>query len=206
MLSQIDSQFSKLGNDQWLHIGSCDAANNYETVDDGAALQIRQRKHPAGKNVLRKGGGETSGWVLSDSTSTWTGKAISESSAQITRERGGFKLFFSPNLSWTPLFTEGEGGLRGEKAVAGVFVWKLGILTPPTLLYIVMMEAYFLTPIYTLPEKRRLISDRMKGPLVAALRSPLMKALDRSVGTLGLWIVSSSVTFIKYVNQSSIKP
>ena len=49
---------------------------------------------------------------------------------------GGFKLFFSPNLSWTPLFTEGGGGagLRGEKAVAGVFVWKLGILTPPTLL------------------------------------------------------------------------
>ena len=99
---------------------------------------------------------------------------------------GGFKLFFSPNLSWTPLFTEGGAGLRGEKAVAGVFVWKLGILTPPTLLQIVMMEAYFLTPIYTLPEKRRLISDRMKGPPVAALRSPLMKALDGSVGTLGL--------------------
>lgn len=115
MLSQIDSQFSKWGNDQWLHIGSCDAANNYETVDDGAALEIRQRKHPAGKNVLRKGGGETSGWVLSDSTSTWTGKAISESSAQITREPGGFKLFCSPNLSWTPLFTEGRRGGWGER-------------------------------------------------------------------------------------------
>ena len=34
--------------------------------------------------------------------------------------------------------------------------------------------------------KRQLISDHMKGPLVAAFRSPLMKALDRSVETLGL--------------------
>ena len=33
-----------------------------------------------------------------------------------------------------------------------------------------------------------------------------MKALDRSVEMLGLWIVTSSVTFIKSVNQSSIKP
>ena len=36
-------------------------------------------------------------------------------------------------------------------------------------------------------------------------RSPLMKALDRSVEMLGLWIVTSSVTFIKSANQSSIK-
>ena len=35
-------------------------------------------------------------------------------------------------------------------------------------------------------EKRLLISDHIKGPLVAAFRSPLMKALDRSVETLGL--------------------
>ena len=56
-----------------------------------------------------------------------------------------------------------------------------------------MMTAYFLTPIYTSSEKRQLISDRIKGPLVAAFRSPLMKALDRSVETLGLWIVTSSV-------------
>ena len=41
--------------------------------------------------------------------------------------------------------------------------------------------------------------------IVAAFRSPLMKALDRSVETLGLWIVTSSVTFIKLANQSSIK-
>ena len=39
-------------------------------------------------------------------------------------------------------------------------------------------------------KKRPLISDHIKGPLVAAFRSPLMKALDRSVETLGLWIVT----------------
>ena len=68
------------------------------------------------------------------------------------------------------------------------------------------MAVCFLTPIYTLSEKRPLISDHIKGPLVATFRSPLMKALDRSVETLGLWIVTSSVTFIESVNQSSIKP
>ena len=41
-------------------------------------------------------------------------------------------------------------------------------------------------PIYNLSEKRQLISDCIKGPLVAAFRSPLMKVLDRSVETLGL--------------------
>ena len=35
-------------------------------------------------------------------------------------------------------------------------------------------------------KKRQLISDRLKGPLVAAFGSPLMKALERSVETLGL--------------------
>ena len=48
------------------------------------------------------------------------------------------------------------------------------------------MAAYFQTPIFTSSEKRQLISDRIKGPLVAAFRSPLMKALDRSVEMLGL--------------------
>ena len=86
------------------------------------------------------------------------------------------------------------------------FVWRLGMSTPPTLLKIVTMAACFLTPIYTSSEKRQLISDHVRGPLVAALGSPLMKALDRSVETLGLWIVTSSVTFIKSANQSSIKP
>ena len=33
-----------------------------------------------------------------------------------------------------------------------------------------------------------------------------MKALDRSVETLGLLIVTSAITLIKSVNQSSIKP
>ena len=33
-------------------------------------------------------------------------------------------------------------------------------------------------------KKRPLISDHIKGPLVTASRSPLMKALDRSVLTL----------------------
>ena len=47
-------------------------------------------------------------------------------------------------------------------------------------------SACFLTPIYTSSEKRQLISDHIKGPLVAAFRSPLMKALERSVETLGL--------------------
>ena len=68
------------------------------------------------------------------------------------------------------------------------------------------MTVCFLMPIYTSSEKRPLISDHIKGPLVAAFSSPLMNALDRSVKTLGLRIVTSSVTFIKSVNQSSIKP
>ena len=40
----------------------------------------------------------------------------------------------------------------------------------------------------------------------SSFRLPLMKALDKSVERLGLWIVTSSVTFIKSANQSSIKP
>ena len=67
------------------------------------------------------------------------------------------------------------------------------------------MPAYFLTPIYTSSEKRQLISDRRKGPLVAAFRSPLMKALDRSVETLDL-NCNFFGSFIKSVNQSNIKP
>ena len=69
-----------------------------------------------------------------------------------------------------------------------------------------MMAVCFLMPIYTLSEKRLLISDHIKGPLVAAFRSPLMKALDRSVKMLGLRIVTSLVTFTKSVDQSGIKP
>ena len=51
------------------------------------------------------------------------------------------------------------------------------------------MVVCFLTLIYTSSEKKKkrpLISDHIKGPLVTAFRSPLMKALDRSVETFGL--------------------
>ena len=51
-----------------------------------------------------------------------------------------------------------------------------------------MMAAYYLTPIYTSSGKRAaIISMHIKEPLVAAIRSPLMKEQDRSVETLGLW-------------------
>ena len=83
---------------------------------------------------------------------------------------GGISLKLSPLISVT----------------TSAFVWKLGILTLPMLLQIVTMMAYFLMPIYTLSEKKELISDHRKGPLVAGFRSPLMKALDRSVEMLGL--------------------
>ena len=56
----------------------------------------------------------------------------------------------------------------------------------PNILTLMTMVAYFLTPINTSSEKRQLISECIKGPLVAAFRSPLMKVLDRSVETLGL--------------------
>ena len=36
------------------------------------------------------------------------------------------------------------------------------------------------------PSLRQVISKKIKGPLVAAIRSPLMKALDGNVETLGL--------------------
>ena len=103
---------------------------------------------------------------------------------QLTIQLGGISLKLSPLIGVTTI----------------AFVWKLGILTLPTLLWIVTMVAYFLMPIYTLSEKKELISDHIKGPLVAGFRSPLMKALDKSVEMLGLWIVTSSVAFIKSVN------
>ena len=46
---------------------------------------------------------------------------------------------------------------------------------------------YLLPDVYLhLVRKRQLINENVKGPLAAAIRSPLMKALDRSVETLGL--------------------
>ena len=55
----------------------------------------------------------------------------------------------------------------------------------------VMIAAYFLTPSYTSSQKSAAIGELIKGPLFAAFRSPLMKVLDRSVETLGLWTVIS---------------
>ena len=59
-----------------------------------------------------------------------------------------------------------------------------------------MVQKYFLTIEKTFslvdnsitrgPFIRSLVSERIKGHLVAAFRSPLMKALGRSVETLGL--------------------
>ena len=48
------------------------------------------------------------------------------------------------------------------------------------------MTSHFQTNNFKSLKFRNLISDHIKGPLVAAFRSPLMKALDRSVETLGL--------------------
>lgn len=39
--------------------------------------------------------------------------------------------------------------------------------------------------------KGQLISECIKGPVVTAFRSPLVKVLDSSVKILGLWIVTS---------------
>ena len=69
-----------------------------------------------------------------------------------------------------------------------------------------MMAAYYLTLINTSSEKGQLLSKHIKGPLVATIRSSLMKALDRSIETLGLWIVTSWLHLQNFLNQSSIKP
>ena len=47
-------------------------------------------------------------------------------------------------------------------------------------------EAY----LHLVRKKGQLISEHVKGPLVPTIRSPLMKALDRGVETLGPWIVT----------------
>ena len=61
-----------------------------------------------------------------------------------------------------------------------------------------MMAEYFLMPIYASSEKKgQLISECIKGPLDAAFRSPLMKALESSVETFGLWIVISRLNSLK---------
>ena len=53
--------------------------------------------------------------------------------------------------------------------------------------------------IFTPPQKKgQLISERVKGPLCAKIRSPLIKALDRSVETVDLWIVTSRLLSVHF--------
>ena len=53
--------------------------------------------------------------------------------------------------------------------------------------------------IFTPPQKKgQLISKRVKGPLCAKIRSPLIKTLDRSVQTVGLWIVTSRLLSVHF--------
>ena len=64
-----------------------------------------------------------------------------------------------------------------------------------------MMAAYFLTPIYASSEKQR---ERIKGPLVTAITPDEGTRQDcRNVGSMNC---NFSVTLIKSLNQSSIKP
>ena len=82
------------------------------------------------------------------------------------------------------------------------FFRKPGILSPPSWWWQLTTWGLF-TP---RQKKGQLISGKIEGPLVAAIRSSLMKALDRSVETLGLWIITSRLhSLIKSLNQSSIK-
>ena len=53
--------------------------------------------------------------------------------------------------------------------------------------------------IFTPPQKKgQLISKRVKGPLCAKIRSPLIKTLDRSVQTVGLWTVTSRLLSVHF--------
>ena len=49
------------------------------------------------------------------------------------------------------------------------------------------------------------VCNKTKTLSTAGRKKQKQQALDRSVETLGLWIATSSVTFIKSANQSSIK-
>ena len=61
-----------------------------------------------------------------------------------------------------------------------------------------MLAAHYLTHIYTSLEKGQLISEHVKGPLDVTIRSPLMKALDRNVETLGLQIVTCQLLSVHF--------
>ena len=82
------------------------------------------------------------------------------------------------------------------------FVWKPGISTSPMLLLRWLTSRHLFTPHQ---RKGQLISECIKGPLVTAFRSPLMKVLDSSVKILGLWIVTSWLHSLNILNQNSIK-
>ena len=76
--------------------------------------------------------------------------------------------------------------IRGDQIVAtrGPFIFSL-ISCP-----------FFWRGVNRRQERGHLTSEHIKGPLVATIRSPLVKALDRSVGTLGLWNVTSWLYFL----------
>ena len=63
-----------------------------------------------------------------------------------------------------------------------------------------------LSYLHLVRKKGQLISEHIKGPLVALFRSPKIKVLDSSVEKFGSMNCNFSVTFIKSLNQSSIKP
>ena len=83
--------------------------------------------------------------------------------------------------------------IRGDQIVAtrGPFIFSL-ISCP-----------FFWRGVNRRQERGHLISEHMKGPLVATIRSPLVKALDRSVGTLGLWNVTSWLHFLNLQTKAS---
>ena len=109
--------------------------------------------------------------------------------AEPTIQLGGINLKLSPLIGIT----------------TSTFVWK------PYQLSLRSFESWWwqLTSwhIFTpCQKKRQLISERVKGPLVAVFRSPLMKVLDNSDLNVSSMNCNFSVTLIKSLNQSSIKP
>ena len=85
--------------------------------------------------------------------------------------------------------------IRGDQIVAtrGPFIFSL-ISCP-----------FFWRGVNRRQERGHLISEHIKGPLVATIRSPLVKALDRSVGTLGLWNVTSWLHFLNLQTRVASK-
>ena len=115
--------------------------------------------------------------------------ALTEHACLTNHTNGWDKLKVSPLISVTTnaFFGSLPGGISSPPS----WWWQLttwGLFTPRQ-------------------KKGQLISEQIEGPLLAAIRSSLMKALDRSVETSGLWIITSRLhSLIKSFNQSSIKP